>query len=195
MNKCKAGLLVSAVLAASLLWAGCAKPPVAEMEAAATAVTRAENDADAATYAGSALSRARDALNRMKAEAESKRYDTAKSYAAEAISAADKAVADGKAGAARAREEASALVNSVKTSLVETEKSIGSAKAVKNINLNFNSIDRDFENARRTTVQAEASLGGANYQDALDKGRSARGILSDITTKIAGATVSVSRKK
>jgi hypothetical protein len=165
------------------------------MEAAVTAVTRAENDADAVTYAGSTLARAREALNRMQGEADSKRYDAAKSYAAEAISAADKAVADGKTGAARARDEASNLVNSVKGSLVETEKAIGSAKGVKNINLDFNGLDRDFENARRTTAQAELSLAGANYQDALDKGRTARGILSDITTKIAGATTAVSRKK
>jgi predicted S18 family serine protease len=195
VKKFKIGLVICVTLVVSLLWIGCAKPPKAEMEAAVTAVTRAENDADAVTYAGSTLTRAREALNRMQAEAGSKRYDAAKSYAAEAISAADKAVADGKNGATRARDEASSLVNSVKNSLVETEKSIGSAREVKNIDLDFGGIDRDFENARRTISQAELSLAGANYQDALDKGRTARGILSDITTRISRATITVSRKK
>ncbi|GHV91431.1 hypothetical protein AGMMS50268_19340 [Spirochaetia bacterium] len=195
MKKFKFGLLILAVLAVSLLWIGCAKPPKEEMEAAVTAVTRAENDADAVSYAGSTLARAREALNRMQAEADSKRYDAAKSYAAEAISAADKAIADGKTAAARARDEAASLINSVKSSLTETEKSVDSAKAVKNINLDFNAIDQDLDTARRTKDQAELSLAGANYQDALDKGRTARGILGDITTKLAGATTAVSRKK
>jgi hypothetical protein len=86
-----------------LLAGGCAKPPTEEMDAASAAVTRAENDPDAVTYAGNSLARAREALNRMSVEADSKRYDAAKSFAAEAIAAADKAISDGRAGAARAK--------------------------------------------------------------------------------------------
>jgi hypothetical protein len=179
----------------SLAVAGCAKPPTEEMENAASAVTRAENDPDAVTYAGSTLSRARDSLNRMRAEADSKRYDAAKSYAAEAVSAAEKAIADGRASAARAREEASTLLSQVKTSLQETGTSLERAKTVTNIDLDFNALDQDYGSAQRSTAQAEVSLAGSNYQDSLDKSRTARGILSGIDTKLAGATVAVSRKK
>ena len=195
MKKSKMALLIYAALAASLILSACAKPPTEEMEAAVTAVTLAENDANAVTYAGSTLARAREALNRMQVEADSKKYDAAKNYAAEAASAADKAIADGKAGAARAREEAAGLVSSVKDSLAETEKSVGAAQGVKNIKLDFNAIDRDLDIARRTTDQAELSLAGADYQDALDKGRTARTLLSDITAKVSGAATAVSRKK
>jgi hypothetical protein len=195
MKKFNVSLLICAALAAALALSACAKPPTEEMEAAAAAVTRAENDADAVTYAASGLARAREALSRMQAEADSKKYDAAKNYAAEAVSAAEKAIADGKAGAARARDEATSLVNSVKTSLAETEQAIDAAQKVKNIQLDFNAIDRDFDTAKITTSQAEQSLAGARYQDALDKGRTARGLLSDINGKISGAAISVSRKK
>jgi hypothetical protein len=191
MKGLPAGLLICALLLVS----GCAKPPTEEMDNAASAVTRAENDPDAVTYAASTLSRARDALSRMRSEAESKRYDSAKSFAAEAISAAEKAIADGRTAAARAREEAASLLGQVKTSLEETGKSLENAKTVQGIVLDFNALDQDYDSARRTTAQAEASLAGNNYQDSADKSRTARGMLSIIDSKISGAAISVSRKK
>jgi vacuolar-type H+-ATPase subunit I/STV1 len=186
---------VCVLLALSLVLASCATPPTEEMENATTAVTRAENDPDAITYAASTLARARDALSRMRSEAEAKRYDAAKNYAAEAISAAEKAIADGRAAATRARDEAATLLTQVKTSLDETGKSLENAKGVQNIDLDFQTLDQDLDSARRTTAQAEVSLAGNNYQDSIDKSRTARGILSGIDTKVAGATISVSRKK
>jgi len=97
-------------LVLAMLAIGCAKPPTEDMNNAAEAVTRAENDKDAVTYAFNSITRAKDALARMNVEADAKRYDAAKSYAAEAIAAAERAIADGRAGAERARNEASALV-------------------------------------------------------------------------------------
>jgi flagellar biosynthesis/type III secretory pathway protein FliH len=183
------------LICALLLAAGCAKPPTEEMENAASAVTRAENDPDAVTYAASTLARARDALNRMRAEAEAKRYDGAKNYAAEAVSAAEKAIADGRAAALRAREEASSILGQVRISLEETGKSLENAKTVPNIILDFEDLDQDYDSARRTTAQAELSLAGNNYQDSIDKSRTARGMLTVIDGKISGAAISVSRKK
>jgi hypothetical protein len=191
----KAAALILVLLSVSLLAAGCAKPPVEEMENAASAVTKAENDPDAVTYAGSTLTRARDALTRMRAEAEAKRYDAAKSYAAEAVSAAEKAIADGRAAAARAREEASTLLGQVKTALDETGKSLENAREVRNTGLDFKALDQDYDSARRSTAQAEVSLAGNNYQDSIEKSRVARGVLSGIDTRLAGAVTSVSRKK
>ncbi|MDR2259095.1 MAG: DUF4398 domain-containing protein [Treponema sp.] len=188
-------MLISAILGIALLSGGCAKPPTEEMENAVAAVIRAENDADAVTYAGSTLVRARESLNRMQTEADSKRYDAARSYAAEAIAAADKAIADGRAGAARAREEAASLISALKPAVSETGEAIRAAKTARNLNLDFAGIDRDFEAARRTAEQAEVSLAGNNYQDALDKGRSARAGLSDINQRLSAAATAASRKK
>jgi hypothetical protein len=187
---------VAGLLACALLVLGaCAKPPTEEMENAASAVTRAENDPDAVTYAASALSRARNALNSMRLEAEAKRYDSAKSFAAEAVSAAEKAIADGRAAAARAREEASSLLGQVKTALEETGRSLENARTIQGIQLDFGALDQDYDGARRTTAQAEVSLAGNDFQDSMDKSRSARGMLSAIDGKISGAAISVSRKK
>jgi hypothetical protein len=190
----KTVLMVCTLLTLSMLL-GCAKPPTEEMENAASAVTRAENDPDAIAYAGSTLARARDALNRMRSEADAKRYDAAKNYAAEATSAAEKAIADGRTAASRAREEATSLLSQVKTSLAETGTSLENAKTVKNIDLDFNALGQEYESAQRTTAQAEVSLSGSAYQDSIDKSRTARGILGGINNKVTGATVSVSRKK
>jgi hypothetical protein len=178
-----------------LLAAGCARPPRAEMEVAEAAVARAENDADAVTYAGSSLIRARDALSRMREEASAKRYDAARTYAAEAAAAAEKALADGKTGAALTKEEASALIAGLREQLPETERNLKQAESAGNLDLDFDGLARDFESARRNAAGAELSLAEENYPEALRQGRGVRGALSDIDARIAGAAAMVSRKK
>ncbi|GHV72182.1 hypothetical protein AGMMS49928_28360 [Spirochaetia bacterium] len=187
--------ILPGILALTLLMGGCAKPPAEEMEAAKLAVTRAENDADARAYASASLVRARDALNRMQSEADSKKYDSAKTLAAEAVSAAEKAISDGKAGAAQARQEASRLVDGLRGPLADTENTIKAAKQVKNLNLDFDGIDRDFDGAKRTAGEAQASLTANNYKDASDKAQSVRSTLGGINGRIADATQTLSKKK
>jgi hypothetical protein len=165
------------------------------MNAASVALARAENDADAVAYAPNTLARARDALNRMQTEADAKRYDSAKTFAAEAVSAAEKAIADGKIGAERTREDAASLVAGLKNTVSETENSIRAAKKAQNLQLDFGAIDRDFETARRTADQAEVSLAGGSYADAADKGRTARGLLGGISEQLSSAATAASRKK
>jgi hypothetical protein len=165
------------------------------MNNATAAVTRAENDADAVTYAGNLLIRARDILTRMEIEADAKRYDAARALAAEAISAADKAIADGRAGAERARSEAASLVSGLKASLAETEAAIGAARKVKNIKLDLDAISREFEGFRNTAGEAEQALLAANYQNAREKATAVRAGLSDINLRISNATRASSRKQ
>ncbi|MDR1575827.1 MAG: DUF4398 domain-containing protein [Treponema sp.] len=186
--------LLCAALALSLAPAGCARPPTEEMNNAVEAVTRAENDADAALYAGNALARARDALNRMQTEADSKRYDAAKSYASEAISAAERAIADGRTGAQRVREEAAALVAGLGPLIAETDQGIKAARAAE-LPLDFAALGREFGAARDSSDQAEAALSGGQYRDALEKGRDAQAGLGRINQELSGAVMAVSRKK
>jgi hypothetical protein len=194
MKNSKTVLLIWGI-AVLILAGACARPPTEEMDSAAAAVARAENDAEAVIYAGNTLTRARDALNRMRVEAEAKRYDAAKSYAAEAAAAAEKAVLDGRAGAARAREDAAAMISTAKDALAETGGALDKARTVPGIRLDFDALDRDLESARLTAAQAELDFAGNNYRDALDKGRSARAALSDISTRISAAAVLTSSKK
>jgi hypothetical protein len=173
----------------------CAKPPTAEMEAAEAAVTRAENDPDAAAYADSALARARNALTRAQTEVKAKRYDSAKTYAAEAVSTAEKAVSDGRAAAARAKEEAGALLTQVKELLTDTENALENAKTVPLVQLDFPALTGDLDGARNNISQADAANNTNRPREALDKGRAARSALGDIQNKIGDGVRAVSRKK
>jgi hypothetical protein len=174
---------------------GCAKPPTEEMNNAAAAVTRAENDADAVTYAGNVLIRARDTLTRMEIEAEAKRYDAARALAAEAISAADKAIADGRAGAERARAEATTLVSGLRTSLTETEAALNAARQVRNIKLDFDAVSQSLAGVRTTVEEAERALLASNYQTAREKAMGVRSALGGINIQISDATRAASRKQ
>lgn len=171
----------------------CAKPPTGEMNQAEDAVTQAENDPDAVTYAGNTLVRARTALTRMRAEADSKRYEAVKTYAAEAISSAQKAIADGKAGAARAKEDAGKLLESLP--LEDTEKNLDTARQVQDIELDFKGLEQDLAEASRLASEAQTNLEENNYQDALEKGQNARSSLSGINSQISEAAQALSRKK
>ncbi|MDR0555143.1 MAG: DUF4398 domain-containing protein [Treponema sp.] len=177
------------------LLGSCTKPPVAEMEAAKDALTRAENDPDAVTYAGNALIRARELFNQMQNEADAKRYDSAKSFASETIAAAEKAIADGRLAALRVREEAAGLVADLKRSVEETQTALDNAKQVKNTNLDFESLDNDFNSARSTAVQAEAAMNGSRYQEVQEKSRSAKTALSSIMVRLADGVWVTVRKK
>jgi hypothetical protein len=188
--------LICGVLAAAFIvtLGGCAKPPAEEMDKAVEAVTRAENDANAVAYAGGTLVRARDALNRMRTEADSKRYDAAKTYASEAVTAAERAIAEGQAGAVRAREDAAAVVSSLGPAVAETDQGIKAARTAR-LALDYNALDQEFDAARGSADQAEVALAGNQYQTALDKGRSALAGLSNINQKLSEAVMATSRKK
>jgi len=179
----------------ALTMTGCAKPPTEEMNQAQDAVTRAENDADAVQYAGNALVRAREALIKMQGEADAKRYEAARNFAAEAVSNAEKAIADGKAGAARAREEATNLISGLAGPLAETSAAIDAAKLVKNIKLNFDELSGDMDTARRNYDEARQSLLANNYRDASSKSQTVRSVLAGINAKITDAVQAESRKK
>jgi len=180
--------IVCLVLAVVL---GCAKPPLAEMESAREAVFRAENDANAATYAAGSLARARDALRRMQTEADSKRYDAARTNAAEAIAAAEKAIADGKVGAERAKDEAASLVAGLRPEIDETSRNVNGAR-YRQLSLDYNTIDGQLKNAHDATDQAEADQVEGKYKDAIDRARGVRADLTDINQKVANA---IPRKK
>ncbi|MDR2618895.1 MAG: hypothetical protein LBC62_08505 [Treponema sp.] len=172
---------------------GCAKPPTEEMEAATEALIRAENDPDAVTFGETSLNRARDAIFRMRQEANAKQYDAAKSYAAEAVSAAEKAVIDGRAAAQRARDEANGLIASVQNSLTETEGLLSNAQG-SGIELDYEVLGRSMEDARGVIDQAEAAA-GTRPREAIEKGQSARAALSDIRGQISQGVRETSSKK
>jgi hypothetical protein len=194
INKGVSFIPVIMLILAALI-SGCAKPPTVEMENAEAALARAENDPDAVAYGNVSIIRARDALVNMRAEAAAKRYDAAKTYAQDAISAAERAIADGKTGAQRARDEASVSLNGARTSLGETQRNIDAAKEVTGIQLDFRGIDGDYASAETQTNQAQNALNAADYKGSLEKSQAARALLGDINARISQASIATSRKK
>jgi len=186
--KLKYILFVCAVLALAV---GCAKPPTAEMDSAREAVFKAENDSNAVMYGSNSLSRARDALRRMESEADSKRYDAAKTNAAEAIAAAERAIADGRAGSARARDEAAAAMASLPAEIEETGRNINGAR-YSQLDLNYAELEGDLRITSTLADQAARDQSQGKYQGAMDKARNVRANLADINQRIANA---VTRRK
>ena len=192
MKKIIAAFLAVSIFA--LVLSACATPPTEEMQKAHDAVIQAESDSEAVAYAGNALIRARDALTRMESEAEAKRYDAAKNYAAEAISNAERAIADGKSGAVRAKDEAASLLNSLAGSLAETISAVNNAKA-QNLPLDFDSLVRDINLAQKTLDDAWQSFYSGNYLDAAGKAQNVRALLADINGRLTYEVQAASRKQ
>ena len=178
-----------------MILAACATPPTEEMNRAKDAVTRAESDANAVAYAPTALTLARDALTRMQNESDAKRYEAAKNFAEEAIRNAERAIAEGRSGAGRAKEEAESLINSLPPQLAETSNSLNAAKEVQGIQLDFAVLQADLESAYRTYDDARQSLQVQNYTDAIMHGQTVRSVLAGINGRLTGGAVVASRKQ
>ncbi|MCL2440679.1 MAG: DUF4398 domain-containing protein [Treponema sp.] len=170
----------------SILLIGCEQPPLTEMENAREAVFRAENDSNAVEYAGGTLARARDSLRRMQEEADNKRYDAARTYASDAISTADRAIAEGRIAAQRVGGESDSLISTLRDEIEETFRNVNGAR-YSQLNLDYDSLDRTIMDAYNTADQAEADQAAGRHQQALDRARVVRSDLSDVNQSIAAA--------
>ena len=182
-------------MAIIMILTACSRPPAEDMNKAIDAVTMAENDADAVSYAGNTLIRARDALVRMQSEADAKRYDAAKNFAAEAVSLAEKAIADGKTGAARAREEAANLISGLAGPLSETANALDVAEQNGIPVQDLDALKDDMDSARRSYSDAQQSLANNNYPDSIAKSQNVRSLLSHVNGRLTEAAQAVSRKQ
>jgi predicted kinase len=182
-------------LVTALVFASCAKPPVEEMDAATAALTRAENDPDAKLYAQNGITRARDSLNNMRAEAEQKHYPQALQLAKDTVDLAERAISDGKNVAARMREDAANAIRAMETAITETKATIDNARTQRLRGVTFSQIDSDFAATQAIADQARLANGSNRYREAVDSSQTVRSQLSNISTTIAQAAQSLSRKK
>jgi len=186
--------LICVLLVSLALMAGCSGPPTEEMEKAEEAVARAENDPDAVSYCGDLIARAKESLALMYEEADAKNYDAALSYANDAIALADRAINEGSGQAWQKKNEATAIMGSTGAQIMETEQRIDNAKAA-NLALDFNSIDSDFYEVKRTYDQARSAMTNNRYQEAIFLCNNLRGPLNAINQKLGTTAMAVSRKK
>lgn len=116
-----------ALVVASMMFVGCAQPPTADLDAAKTALTAAEN-VEAAIYADAQLNEAKQAIAAAEAElatqqgkfALARNYDAAKQLIADAANkaaAAEQAAVAGKEEAVKKAEESLASLNTTMTSI------------------------------------------------------------------------------
>jgi ribosome-binding protein aMBF1 (putative translation factor) len=176
------------------LCVSCAKAPIEEMQNAAAAVTRAENDPNVPLYAANTLARAREALANMQSESESKRYDQARSYAQEAVTNADKAISDARAAADRARNDSATALNALRNAVSETENAISQARR-SNLRLDYGTIDGEFKAAQVIAQEAENAAAQNRYRDVVERSNTARTALGAITSRIGQTSIAVTRKK
>jgi vacuolar-type H+-ATPase subunit D/Vma8 len=165
---------------------GCAKPPTEEMDSAKEAVFKAQNDANAVQYASGTLTRAQNSLRLMQSEADAKRYDAARTHAAEAIAAAERAITEGKAAAERVALESSALISSLRSEIDDTARNIATARYA-NLDLDYAALDRRIAADHDKTDQAVADQAAGRYQAALDTAREVRSDLFDINQIVTSA--------
>ena len=183
-------------LALLTIWVGsCAKPPDAEMEAATAAVGRAEADADARQYASESVARAKNLLARMQAEAEAKRYDSARTAAQEAADAADKAITDGAAAKTRAQEETASFISAAKSLLAEAERALNAAKQLRGIAIDFDATAGELSEVGGTIAAAETDMANGAFSAAGTKAQSARSAISAIQLRVSDAVQAASRRK
>jgi len=186
--------LICVLLVSLALMASCTKPPTEEINNAEEAVARAENDPDAVSYSGNLIAQAKEALALMYEEVDAKRYDSAKNYANEAISLAERAIDEGRSASLSARNEATTIMSNLKNQMLDTEHRIDNAKAAE-LPLDFDAIDSEFNNVQRTYDQAQSAMSGSRYQEAIFLSNSVRAGLNSINQKLGTTAMEVTRQK
>jgi hypothetical protein len=165
-------MCVALIVAASVV--GCAKPPQAEIDSAKQALSTASASQDVKTYAPESLASAREAASAMEAEltvqeekfALTRKYDKAKQLAADAKTAADRAVSDAASAKERARNEASQLIASVRQALTDVRGMLDSMPKGKGTAADIAAIRADVDGAESQLMQADSTFASGDFLDA-----------------------------
>ncbi len=174
-------LLGVVLIAGSMLLSGCAKEPAVEIESARQALAQAEVP-DVTEYAPQSLAAAKEAVKALDAELAAqkgkfalfRKYDQSKQLAAAAQAAGQKAVADGQAGKARARNEATAMIEQAKAAVAETRTLLASAPRGKGSSTDIAALESDLAGVDAVIAEAEGLFGQERYIPAKAKASAAR---------------------
>ena len=186
---------VGALLVAGLLASCGGQVPTADIDAAKAAVAKADGDGNTQNYAPDFLAAAKDSLTKTLAAVDAKKYADAKALAQATVQAANKAIADGQTGAAKAKDTATALMGTLKASITEVENALAGAKKTRGIKLDFTALTKDLNAAKDQVSAAQTDVSGNNYKSAIQKGEAARSSLADLLNRIAEGVRAASRKK
>jgi hypothetical protein len=190
-------LLIVLVLAAI----GCGKAPDAQA-GQATAALQAAEDAGAPQYAPDAWGRAKQTVDRMRAEiaAQGKRfglfrgYGKARSLAAEALKLANQALADADAKKKQLGSEATATIAELAKSLESARSQLSKLPRIRG--LDASALKSELSAAGKQLDQARKNLTAGAFDKAMAVASQAREAITKVLRAIEKATgVPVSRKR
>jgi hypothetical protein len=182
------------LIAGLVMFAGCAKAPQMEIDAARAALEAAKA-AEAAEYAPRALATANDAINTMDAELQAQQkkfalfrsYKKAKEMCAAAKTAGDQAAQTAAAEKEKARQEATNLINTAKTTLEEVKAMLAKAPRGKGSQADIKALESDLAGAEMQLVEVENVFASGKYLQAKAKANSVIGQIGNVKTAIEAA--------
>jgi hypothetical protein len=157
-----------------------------------TAISGADA-AGAAEYAADSLKAAQDAQAALDAELKAqdgnwmKSYDKAKTLAAAAKAAGEKATTDATAGKEKAKADATQGIADAKAALTAAQELLAKAPKGKGTAADLAAMKTDLETAATTITEAEAALGSVKYLDAKAKAASAKAAADKVTADVEAA--------
>jgi hypothetical protein len=191
-------LLALSILVLMVL-AGCGKAPDAQMRQA-TAALQAAEAAGAPQYAPDSWSRAKQAVDQMKAELDkqNKRFALFRSYgkvktlAAQAVQLAEKALADANTKKTQLRNEVTATIADLYKSLDSARRQLARLPRIRN----GAALKSSLNTAERQLGQARADLAAGALDNAMAVAAKARDAINNVLKAIEAATGgSKARKK
>lgn len=188
-------VLIVLITIAIISIAACAQPPEEEMAAARQAVGEAAGDPDVRQYAPRTLDEAKRLLSEMETASENRQYDSARSLAGEARSAAERAVQDAAGAKSSARNRAETAVAGAITALEEARDALNNARGVSGIRLDFQTVRGDLETQAREITAAESAIQNEQFSDAESRADNVRSSIADVVRRISSAVRAASGKK
>jgi len=190
----KTKIVMPLILVGLAMVMGCAKPPVAEVDAAKAAV-QAAVDAGAGDYAAASLREAQNAVASLEAEvqAQSKKFALMRSYkqaatlAANAKAAGEKAKADAEAGKAQAKADAEALLAQAKTALDEATVALKAAPKGKGTEMDIKAMENDLMTVGTQIAEGEAAHMAGKYLESKAKFEAALNASNNVKNMIEQA--------
>ena len=184
----------AACLAVLLVFAGCAKAPQEEIQAARQAVDTARS-AGAGDYAPESLRRAEELMAQLDTELQAQQqkvaftrsYKEANRLALEARHAADQAGIDAATGKETERTQAQALLGEARTAIDSARGLLASAPAGKGAQVEIEAMRSDLAAAEMKLGEAERAWEEGRFREAHTQADAAKSVATQIVNDITSA--------
>jgi len=186
--------LVLPVVFGLALLAGCAKPPLQDIQAAKAMVDQATAEG-ASDYASAQLTDAQNAATALDAElqAQEKKFALFRSYkqtmtlAADLKTKGETAVTAAKAGKEQAKNEAQTLINEAKASREEANSALATAPAGKGSKADIDALKADVQGVDTSLGAADAAFNEGRFLEAKAKAQAAKAAADTVKAQVQRA--------